>query len=84
MNIEQIKKDWEQDCIRAGFEPYIEDFGGYLNLTVTGYSCYISTPDEDPAELFIGFYKERYKTTRDKVEDLQKLFTSFYEKLIKE
>ena len=48
MNIEQIKKDWEQHCEEFGCTPYIFGLEGIeINLSTTGFEGYMLNVSED-------------------------------------
>lgn len=70
MNIEQIKKDWEQHCKDYGATPITQDI--FRNITLTIKEC-------KQNEIIV-----RYDGISFLIEkhNYYKLFTTFYEKLM--
>ncbi|QDP49777.1 MAG: hypothetical protein Unbinned6284contig1004_46 [Prokaryotic dsDNA virus sp.] len=79
MNIEQIKKDWEQHCKEYGFKSDIDhNSNGCLYLTTKEHSQGVIKIFRRINELVFTNLKNGYS------EEQYKLFTTFYTKLMEQ
>ena len=83
MNIEQIKKDWEQHCKEYGVKAEISKMNACWD-NIKGYYYTLRVESYFENELVIYFFnnKARKNTCTLHIENLDnyKLFTTFYEK----